>query len=242
MHSLLSDLRFAARSLVRAPTFTIAAILALGLGVGSTAGVFSLLEAVVLRPLPYQQPERLVMLWESSHDKSLEHQQLSPVNFMDYRALDRVFTDAAAWWYPQINLADEQTGDPIRVTAVETSENLFAVLGVRPMLGRGFVVDSTLYGDVPEAVISHRLWQSRFGGDRGVIGRAVRLNGFSYTIVGVMPEGFGFPGETDLWQRLQWNLSNHSRGAHFMESVAAPGRDAVRGEPRARCAHNPARA
>ena len=220
METLLSDLRYAARTLLRAPTFTIAAVLALGLGVGSAAGVFSLLEAVVLRPLPYAQPDRLVMLWEANREKGLDHQQLSPVNFMDYRAQTEVFADAAAWWYPQINLADDETGDPIRVTAVETSENLFQVLGVRPLVGPGFDVDTTLFGDVLEATISHRLWQSRFHGDPKVIGRSVRLNGFSYTIVGVMPQGFGFPGETDLWQRLRWDLRNHSRGAHFMEAVA----------------------
>jgi putative ABC transport system permease protein len=215
---MLTDLRFALRSLLRSPSFTLAAVIALGLGTGAAAGVFSLLEGVVLRPLPYRQPDRLVMLWDRNGEKALEHQQLSPVNFLDYRALGGTFEDAAAWWRPEINLTDE-TGEAIRVSSVETSENLFAVLGVRPVLGRTFVVDSTLHGAEPEAVISHRLWQSRFGGDPSIVGRLVRLNGFGYTVVGVMPPGFGFPGETDLWQRLGWNLAQHSRAAHFMEAV-----------------------
>ena len=220
MDSLIADARFALRSLRRSPAFTIAAVLALGLGIGSAAGVFSLLEGVVLRPLPYAQPERLVMIWEANREKGLEHQGLSPVNFMDYRQQPNVFEDAAAWWRPEINLADDQTGDPIRVTAIETSRNLFRVLGVRPMIGAGFTPDTALRGQELEAVISHRLWQSRFNGSRDVIGRVVRLNGFAYTIVGVMPPGFGFPGATDLWQGLRWNLSLHTRAAHFMESVA----------------------
>ena len=224
MDTFVRDLRYAFRSLLRAPAFTTAAVLALGLGTGAAAGVFSLLDGVVLRPLRYTQPERLVMLWETNREKGLEHEPVSPVNFVDYRSL-RVFEDAATWGRPEINLADDRSGDPIRVSTVEASENLFDVLGVRPYLGRAFPRDSTIYGTELEATISHRLWQSRFAGDPSVLGRAVRLNGFLYTVVGVMPAGFTFPGETDLWQRLRWDLANHSRGAHFMETVArlAPG-------------------
>jgi predicted permease len=219
MDTLLSDIRFATRSLIRSPSFTITAVLALGLGIGATAGVFSLLEGVVLRPLPFKESSRLVTIWDTNREKSLAHEAISPVTFHDYRSLGAVFEDAAAWWRPQLNLADD-TGDPVRVAAVETTENLFNVLGVQPAIGRGFAVHAELFGPEHEAVISHRLWQTRFGGDRSIIGRAIRLNGFPYTVVGIMPAGFGFPGETDLWQQLQWDLKNHSRGAHFMESVA----------------------
>jgi putative ABC transport system permease protein len=218
MSIFLGDLRFGVRALRRAPAFTIAAVLALGLGTGSAAGVFSLLRGVVLRPLPYPQPERLVTLWEVNHTKALEHEPISPVNFVDYRRLNGVFEDAAAWWRPQINLTDE-SGEPVRVNSVETTENLFAVLGVRPYLGQSFTIHPKLFGPEHETVISYRLWQSRFNGDREIVGKPVRLNGYSYTIVGVMPAGFGFPGQTDLWEQLNWDLSNHTRFAHFMESV-----------------------
>ena len=216
----MQDIRFAMRSLARTPSFTIAAVLALGLGIGSTAGVFSLLEGIVLRPLPYANAGRLVMIWESNGDKKLTHQPVSPVNFVDYRQVRSSLEDAAAWWRPQLNLADDATGDPIRVPAIETSQNLFRVLGIAPAIGRGFSSDSTLTGRTQEVIISDRLWKSRFGGDRAAVGRAVRLNGYLYTIVGVMPPGFGFPGETDLWEGLVWDLTQHSRGAHFMEAVA----------------------
>ena len=219
MDTLSSDIRFAVRGLVRSPTFALTAIIALALGIGATSGVFSLLQAVVLRPLPFKAPAQLVSIWDTNREKGLTREGLSPVNFGDYRALNDVFQDAAAWWRPQLNLTDG-TGDPIRVAAVETSENLFDVLGVRPALGRSFTVHPLLFGPENEAIISHRLWQTRFGGDPAMIGRAVRLNGFLYTVVGIMPPGFAFPGETDLWQQLQWNLQFHSRGAHFMESVA----------------------
>ena len=219
MDTLISDIRFAIRSLVRSPSFSLTAVLALGLGIGSTAGVFSLLQGVVLRPLPYKQPDRLVTIWDTNREKALTHEPISPVTFLDYRALGAVFEDAAGWWRPQINLADE-TGDPIRVSAIETSDNLFNVLGVQPAIGRGFTLHPDLFGGEQEVVISHRLWQTRFSGDAAVIGRSIRLNGFGYTVVGIMPPGFAFPGETDLWQQLRWNFRNHSRGAHFVESVA----------------------
>jgi putative ABC transport system permease protein len=219
MTTLLNDIRFGIRTLRRSPSFTIAAIVALGLGTGSAAGVFSLLRGVVLRPLPYARPEQLVMLWETNKAKGLDHEPISPVNFVDYRGLTNVFADAAAWWRPQINLTDD-SGEPVRVNAIETTENLFSVLGVRPYLGQDFPIHPKLYGRESQAIISHRLWQSRFNGDRNVIGKVVHLNGYNYTVVGVMPAGFSFPGQTDLWEQIRWDVGQHTRFAHFMESVA----------------------
>ena len=218
MTTLLNDLRFGFRTLRRSPSFTIAAIVALGLGTGSAAGVFSLLRGVVLRPLPFARPEQLVTLWETNKTKALDHEPISPVNFVDYRGLTNVFTDVAAWWRPQINLTDD-SGEPVRVNAIETTENLFSVLGVRPYIGQDFPIHPKLYGTETQAIISHRLWQSRFNGDRNVIGKVVHLNAYNYTIVGVMPVGFSFPGQTDLWQQMRWDVGQHTRFAHFMESV-----------------------
>src|SRR5437879_8298259 len=160
MDQIIQDVRFGWRLLRRSPGFTIAAVLALALGVGATTAVFTLLDRVVLRPLPYPDPERLLMVWETNDAKRLSHERLSPVNFMDYRALSQVFDDAAAWWYPQVNLTE--TGrDPMRVGAVETSANFFSVLGVQPALGPGFP-SSPFYSRDRQAAISHRLWRQRF--------------------------------------------------------------------------------
>ncbi len=122
MDTILQDVRFGWRLLRRSPAFTIAAVLGLALGIGATSAVFSLLDRIVLRPLPYPGPDRLVMLWETNDAKGLSHERLSPVNFMDYRGLSQVFEDAAAWWYPQLTLTE--TGhEPLRVNAIETSAN-----------------------------------------------------------------------------------------------------------------------
>jgi len=217
MDTLLQDLRFGWRLLRRTPGFTVAAVLALALGIGATTAIFSVLDRVVLRPLPYADPDGLTMVWEANDSKGLTHERLSPVNFGDYRALTQVFEDAAAWWYPQLNLSE--TGhDPLRVAAIEASGNFFKVIGVQPILGAGFPAEP-LYARDQIAVISHRLWRDRFAGDPAIVGRTVSLNGPAYTIVGVMPDGFNYPGVTDVWQRLTWDMAQHSRGAHFMESL-----------------------
>ena len=218
MDTLLQDIRFGWRLLRRTPGFTISAVLALALGIGATTAIFSVLDRVVLRPLPYPDPDRLTMVWEANDGKGLSHERISPVNFVDYRGLSQVFDDAAAWWYPQLTLTE--TGhDPQRVSAIETTPNFFSVLGVQPMLGAGFP-QSPAYAREGIAVISHRLWRERFGGDPSIVGKPVALNGPLFTVVGVMPQGFSYPNETDVWHRITWDISQHSRGAHFMESIA----------------------
>ena len=217
MDQIIQDVRFGWRLLRRSPGFTIAAVLALALGVGATTAVFTLLDRVVLRPLPYPDPERLLMVWETNDAKRLSQERLSPVNFMDYRGLSQVFDDAAAWWYPQLNLTE--TGrDPMRVASIETSANFFAVVGVQPVLGAGFAA-TPFFSREAVVVISDRLWRQRFDGDPRIVSRVITLNSQPYTVAGVMPAGFHYPDDTDVWQRLQWDLTQHSRGAHFMESL-----------------------
>src|ERR1700704_5158881 len=163
MDTLLQDIRFGWRLLRRTPGFTISAVLALALGIGATTAIFSVLDSVVLRPLPYPDPDRLAMVWEVNDSKGLSHERISPVNFGDYRGLSQVFGAAAAWWYPQLTLAE--TGhEPLRVSAIETTPNFFHVLGVQPVLGAGFPA-SPFYSRETIAIISHRLWRERFGAD-----------------------------------------------------------------------------
>ncbi len=216
---VLSAIRLALRQFQQHPSFAIVTILVLGLGVGAATTVFTVVDSVVLRPLPYAAPDRLVTLWDTNTEKGLAHDPLSPVNFMDDRALP-VFQDAAAWWRPSVNLVDPGQ-DPVRVNTIEVSGNLFEVLGVGPQLGAGFPAGGPLFvQNELIVVISDRLWRTRYSSDRSIVGRPLVLNGTPYIVAGVMPPKFHFPDDVDVWQRLRWDMTQHSRDAHFMEAVA----------------------
>lgn len=216
---MLTAIRLAFRQFQQHPGFAIVTVLVLGLGVGAATTVFTVVDSVVLRPLPYAAPDQLVTLWDTNAEKGLAHDPISPVNFMDDRSLP-VFADAAAWWRPSVNLVDPGQ-DPVRVNTIEVSGNLLDVLGVGPQVGAGFPAGGPLFVPTERiAVISDRLWRARYSADRAIIGRPIVLNGAPYIVAGVMPPKFHYPDDIDVWQRLTWDMTQHSREAHFMEAVA----------------------
>lgn len=222
--NVLSAIRLAARQFRKHPAFALVTVLVLGLGTGAATTVFTVVDSVVLRPLPYAEPDRLVTLWDTNPEKGLAHDPISPVNFMDYRALP-VFKDAAAWWRPGVNLV-EPGADPMRVNTIEAGGNLFTVLGVKPQIGAGFPDNGPMFSpNELICVISDRLWRTRFNADPSIVGKPISLNDSPYIVVGVMAPKFHFPDDVDVWQRVRWDYTQHSRAAHFMEAVArlAPG-------------------
>lgn len=213
------DLRFGLRSLLRSPGFAVVAILCLALGIGANAALFSVLNAVLLRPLPFTEPDRLVRIFETFGEGG--QGSVSVPNFRDWAEQSTGFEQIAAYQMGSRNL--QSTGDPERIRAVEATSNLFSLLGARPLLGRAFDPEMDEPGKTKVAVVSEELWRTRLGGDPSLVGGTVRLDGTPYTVIGVMPALFDFPaGEssTDVWVLFEPSPEVASaRGSHFLAVV-----------------------
>ena len=207
MRTFFRNVRYSARSLARSPGFTFAAVLTLALGIGANTAVFSIVDAVVLRPLPYRDSSRLVIVWDQLRKLGLDQFPVSRANYDDYRRENRVFEDIAAFNMSDMSL--EGTGDavPQRLQAMAVSPNLFALLGVSPAAGTPFSPGQSELGHGDAVILSDALWRQRFAGVSSVVGRWIRLDGRSYRVQGVMPPHFAFSLGTapDLWTPLTRN-------------------------------------
>ncbi len=188
---MLNDLRYAIRQLLKSPGFTAAAVLTLALGIGATTAIFSVVYAVLLRPLPYREPERLVQLYETGLRGGGSRDWVSFPNFLDWRQQNQVFEEVAAYRYWPSTVAGD--GTPETVLGLQVTSGLFSVLGVHPSLGRTFVPEEDQPGKGNVAILSYNLWQRRFGGSQSIVGQPITIDGQSCTIVGVMPDAFQFP-------------------------------------------------
>ena len=195
MNTFPKDLRYGARNLLKHPGFTAIVIVTLALGIGASSAIFSVVNTVLLRPLPYPQPERLVTIQELSADG--RPVQVTPANFLDWRAQNTVFEQLAAILTRPVNLALADQAE--RINLAMTSANFFSVFGVAPAQGRAFIDADEQAGHAPVVVVSHKLWQSRFAGDASLVGKSITLDGNSYTVIGIAPEGFQYPANTDVW-------------------------------------------
>jgi putative ABC transport system permease protein len=201
LEAFLQDLRFGARLLLRSPGFTAVAVLTLALGLGATTAIFSVVRAVLLNPLPYRDPARLVLLRQAWPQRGLNFWRLSQANFTAYRERSKSFAAAGAWTRAGYNVSAGQ--ESFRVQAAAVSADLFPALGVEAALGRRFLPGDDAPGRRLTCILSHAAWQGRFGGDPAAIGRTLLLDGAAAEIVGVMPRGFGFPdASVGLWTPL----------------------------------------
>jgi predicted permease len=215
----MQDLRYGLRGLRKSPRFTIAAVLTVVLGVGANATLFSVMNPLLFKPLPYPEPDRIVNLYRTS-PQSLEWPH-SIGNFLDYRDRNRVFEQLTAWTYRDSSLA--QPDQPAeRLLSIRATGDFFAVFRVEPLIGRTFTPSDDTSGAEPVVVLSHRVWHHRFAGDPKIVGRTIRLDGVNVTVIGVMPESFDYPlfwGPVEIWRPLALPQALINRGNNYLRSI-----------------------
>jgi putative ABC transport system permease protein len=226
MQNLIQDIRFGARMLLKSPTMTVIALLALTLGIGANTAIFSVVNAVLLRSFPYADADRIVLVWEKRQGGRTDQNVINLGNFSDWKEQNQVFTDMAVFFDRSFNLTSD--GEPEEVPVQFGTTNLFSVLGTNPLMGRTFNADEGAAGQPGVAVISHGLWQRRFGGDKQIVGRQITLNNQPTTVIGVMPAGFGWHIQkgtqvskpADVWVPFQITNDLRGRRGRFAASVA----------------------
>src|SRR5215813_5861981 len=229
METLLRDIRYGMRALLKRPVFTAIALLVLGLGIGANTAIFSVVNAVLLRSLPFRDADRLVLLWGSKPAQGRPQLPLSLPNFNDVKEQAQSFDGLSAWTLGRFNVTDprSEAPNPEQVQYAIVSSNFFSVLGVSPSLGRTFLPEEEQPGHSRAVMISNALWARRFGSDTNVIGKPITLDGQSYEIAGLMPAGFNFlsfPRETDVWIPFGLDPFRDRKYARGVGSLGAIGR------------------
>ena len=217
--AIQQDIRFAIRSLMRRPGFTLVAVLTLGLGIGATTAIFSVVNGVLLRPLPYADSERIVAVWQRSttEPRSVTLGQLSVPNFLDVQETSSSFEALALFRNANVSLVDEAGAE--LVAAAEVTTDFFRVFGAELVIGRSFTLEEMQFRGPTVVVVSHGFWQERLGGDADVVGSTLRLQGGIYTIVGVAPPDFAFPRQSRLWLPVQNNDEGCGRGCTLFAGI-----------------------
>jgi predicted permease len=220
METLIKDLRYGFRSLVKRPGFSAIAIITLAVGIGANTAIFSVVNTVLLQPLPFVEPDRLVMVWEDASFAGFPRNTPAPANYADIKAQNQVFEDIAATDMRSMNLTGD--GEPQRLEAIGVTASFFPLLGVKPALGRWFTAEE----DKPEAnkvvMINYALWKQRYGGEQNIIGRDLLLNGEKHTVVGVMPAGFQFlDSKVGMWVPIAFTPEILARrNSHYLKLIA----------------------
>jgi putative ABC transport system permease protein len=218
MTTILADLRYAARAIARTPGFTAIAVFTLALGIGANAAIFSVVRTVLLRPLPFPEPDRLVQVWESRRDRGWNRSSFTHANFWDVNDRNQSFTAMGAITWGSINLAAKDNPEQLGVAYVTTG--FFRALGVTPAAGRTFADGEDRVGaDDRIVILSHRLWTTQFGADRSVVGRTISLSGQGYRVIGILPPGTPWLDAADLFLPLRRG-PNEDRGSFELTAIA----------------------
>ncbi len=224
MQTIWQDLRYGARALAKNKAFTAVAVLTLAFGIGANTAIFSVVNAVLLQPLPYKDPSTLVFVWTTMISQGVPISGSAAPDFREWRTRNHVFQDLAAYTYDNLNLSLPGE-EPSRLQGADVSPELFSLLGVNPALGRTFLPEEEQWGRHRVVLLSYSLWQTRFGGERNILGRNLRLGGQDYAIVGVMPKGMPFFDDlprADLWVPLSYAPKDdmNTRGNHYLNVIA----------------------
>jgi putative ABC transport system permease protein len=226
METLAQDARYAIRMLLKKPGFTAVAAFALALGIGANTAIFSVVNAVMIRPLPYRDASHLVMVWEDNRTRGKHQNVISPANFLDWQEQSDVFADMAALYDTTFNLTG--VADPEEIPAQRVTLNLFDLLGAQPMLGRTFEADDAQTSRQDSVILSYGLWQRRFGGDPDMIGKTIKLNTQIYTIIGVMPPDYQLfvkngsitGSRAEMWAPMIFDQNDRVRRGRYATAVA----------------------
>jgi putative ABC transport system permease protein len=217
LNGLIQDLRYGTRSLAKSPSFTIVSLLTLALGIGANTAIFSFVDAVLLKPLPYSDADRIVMVWEKPPQG--ERNGISTLNYLDWKAQNKVFEFMTAFNNGVVTLTGK--GEPVQLRRGQVAPEYFNIFGVHASLGRTLVAGEDQLGKNHVVILSHAVWQAQFGGDPSLIGRTVRLDGEPYTVVGVLPAGGSFDRlSAQIYTPLVFKPENMTRNFHWMVSFA----------------------
>jgi putative ABC transport system permease protein len=217
MNSLWQDLRYGARMLFKQPGFTLIPVLTLALGIGANTAIFSVVNTVLLRPLPFKEPDSLVMIRETKLPQFPEF-SVSAGNFLGWQKQNTVFERMAAYTGASFNLVG--VGDPEQIPGMRVTDGFFAMLGAQPQIGRDFLSEEDQPGRNNVVILSHGLWQRRFGGEAKILNQTLTLNGQSYTVIGVMPASFRFGGREPIWTPMAFTTQQaQNHGGHYLSAI-----------------------
>src|SRR5262249_10189248 len=220
MRTFWQDLRYGARMLLKSPNFTLIAVFTLALGIGANVAIFSVVNAVLLKPLPFAEPDRLVWAWGAIRNGG-SRASVSPLDYLDYRAQNTTFEQfAATFSIPTfVNLTGGDS--PVRLESRVVTGNFFPALGVNAALGRTFLPENEKSGSELVVVLSHEMWQKRYSGDSAIVGKKLTLDGKKYEVLGVTPPSFKFPQNAELWAPMNFEMAPEmrQRKAHFLRPI-----------------------
>src|SRR5271165_631250 len=218
--TLVEDVRFCVRTFRKNPGFFAVAVLALALGIGANSAMFSVMDGVLLRPLPFPESDRLVNVWETNLARNIPRFPVAPANYYDWRKQNQVFSALGSYQGSTFNIATGE-GAPERYAGAICDRGFFDVLGVSPMLGRVFTAEEEPDGKSEVVVLGYGVWRQRFGGDPKVIGRSYVMDGVPRIVIGVMPEGFSYPPLTTMWAPFGFdNAARERRDLHRLRAIA----------------------